>query len=113
DAMQLLSRDRTDVEPVDLNAAFPHIIEPRKQIHQRALARAGHADNPDELARPDMKVQPVQHLLPLHIPESDLIEVDLTANILRDQMLRLISGRLAYLRRHGEDAPQAIHRYHR
>ncbi|MNM47098.1 hypothetical protein D3C81_580600 [compost metagenome] len=80
DPVQLLLRQQADIRAVDLHAALIHIIEAGQQVDKRAFARSRRADNPDELARPDMQIKAVQHLLSLRIGEGDIVEIDPALN---------------------------------
>jgi hypothetical protein len=48
---QAAGLDPADVSPVDPDRPVRHVVEPEQQVHQRRLAAAAVADDPDQLAR--------------------------------------------------------------
>ena len=58
---QAFLRHRGDVLAVDQDAAALRVVEMQQQVHQRRLAGAGRADQPDALAGRDAQVDAVQH----------------------------------------------------
>ena len=66
---------------VDQHAAALRHVEALDQLGERALARAGGADDPDDLAGRTLKLTSLQDLRPVDaIAEADMLERDLAAN---------------------------------
>ena len=71
----------TDVDAIDADRAFAHVVEPANQVHQRALAGAAGADQPDHLARANRQVDALHHR-PVAVLETDVLQFDLAADFL-------------------------------
>ena len=116
---QVAARQLAQVNAADPNAAGLHVVEPVEQLHERALAGAGAAQNGEGLALPDGKGEVVQDLLPL-VAEADMVKLDVAGGKgLRVRRVGLLLGvqdvahavhghaGLAHLRQH---AAQRTHR---
>ena len=72
-----------DVLPVDADHALFDVVEAQQQVDHGALARAGAADQPDLLARPDVQVEVVDDCATPAVAEGDVLETDLAARDLQ------------------------------
>jgi hypothetical protein len=68
-------RRRTSI-PSIRSRPFGHVVEPRDEAHQDALARAGRPEDRDALARLDLEVDVPQHRVEPAVFEGDPLEAD-------------------------------------
>ena len=66
---------------VNADAAVRHVVKPRDQLAERALAAAGRADDGDGLARRDGQRHVVQNLRIVLIGEADVANLDLAMHV--------------------------------
>ena len=62
--------------PIERDDARGRIVEARDETEQRALARAGAADERDDLVRRDREIDLVEHRLLVVVAEADVFEGD-------------------------------------
>jgi len=70
-----------DVRAVDADRAGVHVVEPRDEFDERALARAGRADEADRLAGFDVEGHAREHLLGVVVAEVDVVERDAPVDV--------------------------------
>ncbi len=76
---QRLQSDRPDVDTVDEDGTGVGVVEPRDHERRRGRAAAARAQDRHPLPRGDGQVQPVQHRLPVAVPEVHVAEGHLAA----------------------------------
>src|SRR5262249_16349760 len=105
---QRMRRNLAQVVAVDQDVSFGRVIEPRDELRERRLARAGFADKRDRLPWRDRQVYVAERVLPVAIPERHVVELDRAADraelsrVRRIDELRLLVEQLEDLveRRH-------------
>ncbi len=75
-----LDREPAEVDTVDQDRPFAHVVEPAGQVDQRALAGAAGADQADHLARLDRQVDPLEDPT-VPVAEADVLEDDLALDV--------------------------------
>ena len=101
--------DAGAVSSVHAHFSAVHIIKAHEQIDQRGLSRARGADDGDELPRPDLQAQVVEHRPPRRIAKEDMLQLHRPLHraqrpgVCRIRRLRLLvhDAEDPFCRRHG------------
>src|SRR5215211_7625289 len=96
----------SQVDAVVAHAAALRVVEPDRELDQRALARAGMADERHRLTGLDLDVDVVDDPALVLVGEHDVLEGQLAAQRGR----RAAAGELAWVRRLGEDLVELLER---
>ena len=78
---KLLRREVADVDAVDLDLPFLHVVKPAKQVYERRLAGARAAHDADHLPRRHIKRHIPQHRLVAVVAEGDVVEADRAGHV--------------------------------
>ena len=87
-----------DVDAAELQASAGHIVQPRDQLHQRRLRRAGCADDADRFAGTNHQADIVQHLFVGlgGIDEIDVVKDDFAVPDVINRVFRILDVRFFF-----------------